>query len=115
MRVVTWVSIVLASAAAGGGAGPRGGAAGSPGPPEKVIVRYEFEGHALKSLAIDRDRDGREDYFAFYERGRLVRVETDGDGDGVVEERAVYDHPMAYPYTHVQVVDGRHRLLPILH
>jgi hypothetical protein len=115
MRLVLCLSIFLANvAAAGGGAGPRGGAAGSPGPPPAVIVRYEFEGDALKSLAIDRDRDGRDDYFAFYQRGRLVRVEIDTDGDGVIDERAVYDHPMQYPFTHVELVEGKHRLLPIL-
>lgn len=38
---------------------------------------------SLKQRRLDRDFDGRPDYWEHYERGQIIRIEQDKNGDGV--------------------------------
>jgi hypothetical protein len=90
----------------------RAPAAPAEAPPPKV--RYTFDGSVVRTVAVDSDRDGVEDHFATYERGKLLRVELDRDNDGEVDERQSFDHRPDRHHWQVQVVDGRRRIVPAL-
>ena len=57
-----------------------------------VLGRERWQGTAANSTyPVDNDHDGRPDAFYVYERGQLVRVETDHNHDGRVDDWCSYD------------------------
>jgi len=56
---------------------------------DRVTAVYDADG-AIKRIDYDTDRDGRIDMRAYLVRGRTVRIEADGNGDGVVDRWEYY-------------------------
>lgn len=56
---------------------------------DRVSAVYDEAG-AIRRLDYDTDRDGRTDMRAYLENGRTVRIEADGNGDGVVDRWEYY-------------------------
>src|SRR6185503_6874178 len=56
---------------------------------DRVTPVYDPAG-TIKRLDYDTDRDGRVDMRAYLENGRTVRIEADGNGDGVVDRWEYY-------------------------
>ena len=61
------------------------GACGS----DRVMPVYDAGG-AIRRIDYDIDRDGRIDMRAYLVQGRTVRIEADGNGDGVVDRWEYY-------------------------
>jgi len=56
---------------------------------DRVTPVYDPAG-TIRRLDYDTDRDGRIDMRAYLENGRTVRIEADGNGDGVVDRWEYY-------------------------
>ena len=56
---------------------------------ERVSPVYDTAG-AIRRLDYDTNRDGQIDMRAYLESGRTVRIEADGNGDGVVDRWEYY-------------------------
>ena len=56
---------------------------------ERVTPVYDPAG-AIRRLDYDTDRDGRVDMRAYLENGRTMRIEADGNGDGIVDRWEYY-------------------------
>jgi hypothetical protein len=56
---------------------------------DRVSPVYDPAG-TIRRLDYDTDRDGRVDMRAYLENGRTVRIEADGNGDGVVDRWEYY-------------------------
>jgi len=56
---------------------------------DRVTPVYDSAG-TIRRLDYDTDRDGRVDMRAYLENGRTVRIEADGNGDGVVDRWEYY-------------------------
>src|SRR5258706_13986311 len=56
---------------------------------DRVSPVYDAAG-TIRRLDYDTNRDGQIDMRAYLENGRTVRIEADGDGDGVVERWEYY-------------------------
>jgi hypothetical protein len=54
-----------------------------------VTPVYDSAG-TIRRLDYDTDRDGHVDMRAYLENGRTVRIEADGDGDGVIDRWEYY-------------------------
>jgi hypothetical protein len=51
------------------------------------LRKYYGPNGQLVKRALDRDGDGREDYWEYYRNFRLVRTERDDDRDGIPDSR----------------------------
>ena len=56
---------------------------------ERVTPVYDSAG-TIKRLDYDTDRDGHVDMRAYLENGRTVRIEADGNGDGIIDRWEYY-------------------------
>jgi hypothetical protein len=56
---------------------------------DRVTAVYDASG-AIRRIDYDTDRDGRIDMRAYLLNGRTVRIEADGNGDGVVDRWEYY-------------------------
>ena len=56
---------------------------------DRVTAVYDAGG-AIRRIDYDTDRDGRIDMRAYLFSGRTVRIEADGNGDGVVDRWEYY-------------------------
>ena len=56
---------------------------------DRVLPIYDEAG-LVRRLDYDTDQDGRTDMRAYLENGRAVRIEADGNGDGVVDRWEYY-------------------------
>ena len=56
---------------------------------DRVTAVYDAGG-AIRRIDYDTDRDGRIDMRAYLLNGRTVRIEADGNGDGVVDRWEYY-------------------------
>jgi hypothetical protein len=56
---------------------------------DRVTPVYNAAG-AITRLDYDTDRDGRVDMRAYLESGRTVRIEGDGNGDGIIDRWEYY-------------------------
>ena len=56
---------------------------------DRVTAVYDAGG-AIRRIDYDTDRDGRVDLRAYLLNGRTVRIEADGNGDGIVDRWEYY-------------------------
>ena len=56
---------------------------------DRVTAVYDAGG-AIRRIDYDTDRDGRVDMRAYLSNGRTVRIEADGNGDGVIDRWEYY-------------------------
>jgi hypothetical protein len=89
---------------------------GAPGPrpaPKTGRTEYVFKDDVLVELRRDTDGNGRLDDWRTFDRGYLVHLELDFDGDGEPDWRESWKRPdsptVAYE---LKFIEGRWRILP---
>src|SRR5258706_5072026 len=111
-RCFAGATLLIAIAAWGGdGAGRAVGGRSAPNP---IPTTCRFEQDVLVEMSQDENRDNRPDLWWFYERGRLVRFESDSDNDGKADWRKTWkpDESSDWAGLMTQFIDGRWRIIP---
>ncbi len=67
---------------------PKIGAACAPGPPGPILTEYRFEDNVLVEIRTDLNRDGKMDFWQFYEKASPFAFESKTDQNAQVRGSA---------------------------